>query len=208
MSDMGTFRSTVELENPLRPGVRQVVPEVLVDTGAELSWFPRQVLEDLGVQRYERRRFRQATGSIAERWVGLAFVHVAGARASDDVVFAEPGDLVLLGARSLEGLNLRVDPMLKRLVDAGPILGAAAPVAIPSRGAIVIGRILDASNCTPVAGVRISIEGRPIESVSDSAVQYRLIDVPGGPQAASRKRARAARACSRGSASGWSCHSL
>ena len=125
MTDMGTFRVTIEVENPLAPGVRQSIPAVLVDTGAELSWFPAQVLEDLGIQRYERRRFRQATGAVVERWVGLAFIYVAGARTSDDVVFAKPNDLALLGARSLEGLNLRVEPALRRLVDAGPILGAA-----------------------------------------------------------------------------------
>jgi len=42
------------------------------------------------------------------------------------VVFGESGDLTLLGARSLEGLNLRVDPVNKRLVDAGPAPAAAA----------------------------------------------------------------------------------
>jgi hypothetical protein len=56
---------------------------------------------------------------------GAAFVHVVGKRAADEVVFGEPGDLVLLGARSLEGLNLRVEPATKRLVDAGPAPAAA-----------------------------------------------------------------------------------
>ena len=98
---------------------------------AELPQHARRILvvgtqlEDLGIQRYLRRRFRQTTGAIVERWVGLAFIYVAGARTSDDVVFAEDNDLALLGARSLEGLNLRVEPALRRLVDAGPILGAA-----------------------------------------------------------------------------------
>jgi hypothetical protein len=41
------------------------------------------------------------------------------------VVFAEPADLILLGARSLEGLNLRVDSRRKQLVDAGPTVAAA-----------------------------------------------------------------------------------
>jgi hypothetical protein len=36
-----------------------------------------------------------------------------------------PGDLELLGSRSLEGLNLRVDPVAKRLTDAGPMPLAA-----------------------------------------------------------------------------------
>jgi len=39
---------------------------------------------------------------------------------------AHRGDMVLLGAHSLEGLNLRVDPVRKIPVDAGPIVAAAA----------------------------------------------------------------------------------
>jgi len=41
------------------------------------------------------------------------------------VVFAHPGDMTLLGSRTLEGLNFRVEPRLKRLVDAGPAPAAA-----------------------------------------------------------------------------------
>lgn len=47
-------------------------------------------------------------------------LYVAGTWTVDEVVFGEPDDLVLLGARSLEGLNLRVEPSAKRLVDSGP----------------------------------------------------------------------------------------
>ena len=43
-----------------------------------------------------------------------------------DVVFGEPGDLVLLGSRTLEGLNFRVEPVTKQLVDAGPAPAAVA----------------------------------------------------------------------------------
>lgn len=125
---MGLFRVDIAVENPSRPGERRAVPSVLVDTGAELSWIPAQVLDVLGIERYERRRFRQADGTVLERWTGPAFVHVAGKRTTDDVVFGEPGDLVLLGSRTLEGLNVRVEPVTKQLVDAGP-----APAAAGSR---------------------------------------------------------------------------
>ena len=132
MSDaMGTFRVTVEIENPARPGERRTLPSVLVDTGAELSWVPAEIPQSLGIERYTQWRFRQADGTILERWVGGAFVHVAGKRTTDDLVFGEPGDLVLLGARTLEGLNLRVEPMTKRLVDAGPAPAAAAGSPLP-----------------------------------------------------------------------------
>jgi len=124
--EMGSFRVDVEIENPARPGDRRTLTSVLVDTRAELSWVPTEVLESLGIERYKKSRFRQADGTILERWVGGAYIYVTGNRATDDVVFGESGDLVLLGAHTLEGLNFRIDPVTKQLVDAGPAPAAAA----------------------------------------------------------------------------------
>ncbi|HXQ76670.1 MAG TPA: hypothetical protein VN797_00605 [Gemmatimonadaceae bacterium] len=123
---MATFRVSVEIENPARPGLRRAIESALVDTGAELSWFPAQLLEALGVERYAKLRFRQADGTILERWTGSAWIHVANKRTADDVVFGQPEDMVLLGARSLEGLNFRVEPTTRQLVDAGPVPAAVA----------------------------------------------------------------------------------
>jgi predicted aspartyl protease len=123
--DMGAFRVDMILQNPARPGDQRTLRSVLVDTGAELSWVPAEVLESLGVERNNKWLFRQADGSILERWTGTVAVSVAGKRAGDEVVFGEPGDLVLLGSRTLEGLNFRVEPVTKRLVDAGPAPAAA-----------------------------------------------------------------------------------
>jgi clan AA aspartic protease len=123
---MTTFRVDVEVENPERPGGRRRLADALVDTGAELSWIPAGILESLGVERFATWRFRQADGTVLERWTGTVRIHYAGKRAGDEVVFAEPGDLTLLGARTIEGLNLRVEPVSRRLVDAGPAPAAAA----------------------------------------------------------------------------------
>ena len=125
--DMGSFRINIEIENPAAPGRREVVRNVLVDTGAELSWVPAAVLEALEIQRRKVWHFRQADGTVLTRWTGSAWIYAAGTSATDDVVFGEPRDLILLGARSLEGLNLRIDPVRKTLVDAGP-----APAAVAS----------------------------------------------------------------------------
>ena len=124
--DMGTFRVDVEIENPARPDERRTLRSVVVDTGAELSWVPAELLELLGVERNNKWRFRQADGTVLERWTGIVVISVAGKRTGDDVVFGEPGDLVLLGSRTLEGLNLRIEPVTKQLVDAGPAPAATA----------------------------------------------------------------------------------
>ena len=120
VDEMGTFRTDIELENPAHPGERRRVPSVLVDTGSELSWMPAEVLESLGIVRFKLWRFRQADGTALERWAGAALMYAGGTVTIDEVIFGGPADMVLLGARSLEGLNLLVDPYRKILIDAGP----------------------------------------------------------------------------------------
>lgn len=46
-NDMGTFRIDIAIENPRYPGARRTIHAVLVDTGAELSWIPADILESL-----------------------------------------------------------------------------------------------------------------------------------------------------------------
>jgi hypothetical protein len=65
-----------------------------------------------------------ANGEIVTRNIGFAILHVADSFTIDEVVFAEPGDLSLLGARTLEGLNLTVDSARKKLVAAEPLPAA------------------------------------------------------------------------------------
>jgi predicted aspartyl protease len=125
MDDMGTFRIDVTIENVDGARERASFSAVLVDTGAELSVFPGSVLEEIGIERLKELRFRQADGSVITRWTGSARVYAAETVTNDEIVFGEPGDLTLLGTRSIEGLNLKVDPIAKRLVDAGPMPLAA-----------------------------------------------------------------------------------
>lgn len=126
MSPMGTFRITVRVESHTRRGTVTEIANVLVDTGSEETWIPRAVLESLGIQPEKAVRFRVANDRAIERQAGYAIIHVNGAQTSDDLVFAEQGDLVLLGARTLEGLNMKIDPVRHILVDAGPVDAAAA----------------------------------------------------------------------------------
>ena len=76
MTDMGTFRIDVEIENPASPGDRRTFRNVLVDTGAELSWFPAESLEALGVEKLKMWHFRQANGTELSRWTGGVSVYV------------------------------------------------------------------------------------------------------------------------------------
>ena len=126
VDEMGIFRTTIEVQNWELRGPRRALPDTMVDTGSEYTWIPRAVLEQLGILVRRKQAFEVADGRRIERDIGYALVHAAGTEAPDLVVFAEPGDMTLLGAHSLEGLNLKIDPVRKALVPAGPVITAAA----------------------------------------------------------------------------------
>jgi len=124
---MGLFSVGCRVENHSDPKKAVVVPRILVDTGSEFTWIDAALLEKIGVEpRKKDLQIRMANGQIITRSVGYAILKVAHAETTDEVVFAQKGDLLLLGCRALEGLNLRVDSRAKKLVAAGPIIAATA----------------------------------------------------------------------------------
>ncbi|MHC4644942.1 MAG: aspartyl protease family protein [Planctomycetota bacterium] len=122
---MGEFYTSCRIEKHIdrSRGVR--IPKLLVDTGSEHTWVPAGKLEKIGVAREKKDlRFVMANDEVVTRSVGFAIVRVGRNFTIDEVVFAEAGDLILLGARTLEGLNLTVDAVRKKLVAAGPLPAA------------------------------------------------------------------------------------
>ena len=106
-----------------------VIPKLLVDTGSEFTWAPERMLARIGIRREKKDvRFVLANGQEVTRSVGFAIIRLDKYFTIDEVVFAEPGDLALLGARTLEGLNLTVEPVKRRLVTSRPL-----PAASPTR---------------------------------------------------------------------------
>ena len=112
---MGQFSVLVTIAHPTDPK-RTAEVELLVDSGATLSWVPREVLERLGVPRLPRRSFLVADGRTIQRDTAGAVVRLNGSEAIVTLVVAEPGDGQLLGATSLESLGFAVDPIRRRLV--------------------------------------------------------------------------------------------
>ncbi len=124
---MGTFRRTIEVANIGRRSRGAEVPHALVDTGSGYTWVPSGTLEGIGIKREKKDlTFVMANGQTVTRSTGFAIVRLGEAFTVDEVVFAEPGDQALLGARTLEGMNLVVDPARRRLVAAGPLPAASS----------------------------------------------------------------------------------
>jgi predicted aspartyl protease len=126
---MGTFYTNCKIENPSDRSASVIIRKLLVDTGSEFTWVSERMLERIGIAREKKDvPFVLANGQEITRSVGFAIIRLDRFFTIDEVVFAEPGDLQLLGARTLEGLNLMVEPTRRRLVAAGPL-----PAASPTR---------------------------------------------------------------------------
>ncbi len=122
---MGTFYTSCRVANHVDRKKSAQIPKVLVDTGAEFTWIDGETLKSIGVKP-EKKDYKSvmANGQKITRSVGFAIIHVGDALTINEVIFGQPGDLQLFGARSLEGMNLRVDARAKKLVAGGPILAA------------------------------------------------------------------------------------
>lgn len=122
---MGTLSVGCSIENHVQRSKRARVAKMLVDTGSEITWISERTLERIGVRAEKKdMHFVMANGQTVTRNVGFAIIRIGKHFTIDEVVFAQKGDLQLLGARSLEGLNLTVDPRRKKLVAAGPMPAA------------------------------------------------------------------------------------
>lgn len=128
---MGTFHVDCDVENVLNRKKAVQIGKMLVDTGSDHTWIPGDMLERIGVKCEKKDvSFVMANGQQITRNVGFAIIRSGEFFTIDEVVFAESDDLVLLGARTLEGFNASVDPKKKRLVAAGSMPAASTAQSV------------------------------------------------------------------------------
>jgi len=111
---MGITRLPFTVSHPI-DAQRSAKVELLVDTGAMISFVPGEILERLGIPRQSRRASRMANGQLIDRDMGVVLVGWNGYTSGAPVVFGEPGDEALLGVTALEAMGLQVDPVNKTL---------------------------------------------------------------------------------------------
>jgi len=123
---MSMFTVNVIARNPKREELATNPLAALVDTGSGLTWLPADVLKGAGITPRRKRVFATATKQQIEREIGYAILSAEGYETNDEVVFAESGDMTLLGVRTLEGFGVMVDNIGHRFVATTTIVAVAA----------------------------------------------------------------------------------
>jgi hypothetical protein len=123
---MSGFRTNITIQNASDCSQSLTVGDVPVDGGSEvtLSWLPADCLAAIGVRPEINRDFRLGDGTCIRRPLGYAILWAGEFETIDEVVFAESGDPLKLGVRTLGGFNAKIDRAKNRLVAAGPIPAA------------------------------------------------------------------------------------
>ena len=122
---MGTFYVGCKVENHKAQKRAAVIPKLPVDTGSEFTGLPDDTLERIGIEPVKKDlQIQMANGQVITRSMGYAILRVDKYETTDEVVFAQKGDLSLLGVRTTEGMNVNVDARRKRLLAAGRVVAA------------------------------------------------------------------------------------
>lgn len=89
---MSVFRVNIVAVNPMNQDKVTPPVEVLVDTGSELTWLPKETLLQIALEPVRKRTLRTATNQIVQREVGYAILRSEGYETIDEVVFLQiPG---------------------------------------------------------------------------------------------------------------------
>ena len=119
-SSVGTFNCPLRISSMDGQLSRDVV--ATVDTGAAYTTLPANLLRELGIAPLGKRRLLLADGRRVNMDFGQAWATIDSESVVTLVIFGEDDGPALLGAYTLEGLALAVDPVEQRLVPTHMIM--------------------------------------------------------------------------------------
>ena len=111
---MGLTHVKVRVGNPAN-GLKAEEVNCLVDSGAVYSLIPGRILRKLDIKPHSTREFVLADGQVIRRRLATATFEYQDRRGDSMVIVGEPGDDPLLGATTLEGFGLVLDPFRREL---------------------------------------------------------------------------------------------
>ena len=111
---MGTFSHPIEVFSA--DGSRSITVYATVDTGATYTGLPGAVLQELGLAPDRKIPARLPDFSVVEEEIGEVRVRLQGIELTTIVVFAAAAAPARLGAYTLTGALLAVDPVEQRLI--------------------------------------------------------------------------------------------
>lgn len=118
---MGIVKVKITIANPKDLSRRREIPDAIVDTGASWTTIPKSLADELGLDILGKKRVSTANG-VVEVEHSFALVEYDGHQSVADIMVTETYPGVLLGALTLEGMALAVDPKNGKLIESELLL--------------------------------------------------------------------------------------
>ena len=112
--EMGTFDVAIQVAD--FDGEHFEEMQALVDTGATFTVVPQSVLRSLEIEPEDRKSFMYASGERVELDLAQVRIRVDGRETITWVIFGDAAGGAMLGAYTLEGVLLGVDPHNQQLI--------------------------------------------------------------------------------------------
>ncbi len=125
------FTVEVVARNPKNEDLRTPPITVRVEAASELTWLPSDLLQEAGITPRRGRTFSTPTRHLVTRDVGYAILAAEGYETTDEVVFAESGDLLVLGVRTLDGFGVVVNSFRHGFVAQTTVVATLTTGACP-----------------------------------------------------------------------------
>ena len=122
--ELGTFSVPIEIGDDRGERFEQL--EALVDTGATTTVIPGGTLRRLGIVPTKQETFEYAGGTRVELGMAEAKARVEGRETTTWVIFGEEDSSALLGAYTLEGVFLGLDPYGRKLIPVQGLLNQSS----------------------------------------------------------------------------------
>ncbi len=114
---MGLTTVKLKISNIYSPE-KSIEDDFLVDSGASITVIPAEMVRKLKLKPIYEKEFLLADGKVVKRKIGNALIRFKDIEIPTQVVLGGKNDSKLLGALTLEGMGLALDPFERRLYKA------------------------------------------------------------------------------------------
>jgi predicted aspartyl protease len=103
------FKVNLVACNPRQKAFVTMPVAALVDTSSDVTWLPGEALRSIGIKARSKRVLKTTRNEMVEREVAYAILRANGSETEEEVVLGEPGDVTLIGARTLEAFGVTME---------------------------------------------------------------------------------------------------
>jgi predicted aspartyl protease len=96
---------------------KATILQLAADPDSFYTWIESEILKKVGIKAMKEMQFVQDNGYLVTRSIGFAELRVGNDFTIDEIIFAQPGEAQVIGARAIAGFGKFYNPHTGQLED-------------------------------------------------------------------------------------------